>query len=363
MKVESVQARRFAIPLNPALADATHGVISHFTLVTVRVRAQDGLTGVGLTYTVGGTGGSAITAMINDDLAPLISGQDPRNTEALWESMWEHTHYVGRGGPASFAISAIDIALWDLKAKALQEPLWRLLGGFDPRVRAYASGIDLNLSLPALEAQTRANVQCGYRAVKMKVGRPGLSEDLERVQAVREVLGPDRTLMVDANMKWGVDEAIRASRVLAKHDVYWLEEPIAPSDVRGYVRTLREGALPVAAGENLHTVAEFETLISAGGVSFPEPDVTNCGGVTAWRKIAHLSEVRHLPVTTHGVHDLHVSLLASVPNASFLEIHGFGLAPYLTDPVQVADGHAVAPEVPGHGVNFRWSEMEPHRQA
>ncbi len=362
MQVESVQVSRYSIPLRPALGDATHGIMSHFTLVVVQVRARGGLTGVGYTYTVGRTGGSAITAMITDDLAPLITGEDPRSVEFLWKLMWERTHYVGRGGPASFAISAVDVALWDLKAKSFHEPLWRLLGGHDPRVQAYASGIDLHLTLPELEAQTRASIKRGFSAIKMKVGRPSLGEDLERVRAVREWLGPEKFLMVDANMAWSVDEAIRASRALAENDVYWLEEPTTPSDVQGHVRILHEGALPIAAGENLHTLAEFEALISAGGVTFPEPDVTNCGGVTAWRKIAHLAEARNLPVTTHGVHDIHVSLLASIPNASLLEIHGFGLAPYLTDPVQVSDGFAEAPETPGHGVDFRWEDLEHHRQ-
>ncbi len=363
MKVESVQAAQYWIPLEQALGDSTHGIISEFTLVTVQVRAHEGLTGVGYTYTVGRAGGSAITAMVNDDLGPLITGEDPRRVEALWKSMWEHTHYVGRGGPASFAISAVDIALWDLKAKAVREPLWRLLGGHSPKVRTYASGIDLNLSLPALEAQTRASIERGFWAIKMKVGRSTLREDLERVRAVRELLGPDNPLMVDANMKWSVDEAIRASRALAEHDVYWLEEPTIPSDIHGHARIQREGALPIAAGENLHTLGEFEALISAGGVAFPEPDATNCGGVTAWRKIAHVAEGRNLPVTTHGVHELHVSLLASVPNASFLEIHGFGLDPYLVQPLQVTAGSAEAPETPGHGVEFLWGALDPHRRS
>ena len=358
MKIDSVEASRYSIKLSPAVGDAKHGIISHFTLVTVQVRAQGGMMGVGYTYTVGKAGGSAIASLISDDLAPLIAGEDPRRVETLWKAMWERTHYVGRGGPASFAISAVDIALWDLKAKALREPLWRLLGGNQPKVTTYASGIDLNLSLSDLEAQTEQNIRRGFRAIKMKVGRSRLSDDLERVRAVRQILGPDNPLMVDANMKWGVDEAIRASRALAEHDVYWMEEPTVPRDVMGHVRIQREGALPIAAGENLHTIGEFEALISAGGVAFPEPDATNCGGITAWMKIAHLAEARNLPVTTHGVHDLHVSLLAAVPNASLLEVHGFGLDPYLVRPLQITAGTAEAPDRPGHGVDFRWQDLK-----
>jgi L-alanine-DL-glutamate epimerase-like enolase superfamily enzyme len=124
---------------------------------------------------------------------------------------------------------------------------------------------------------------------------------------------------------------------------------------------LREGGLPVAAGENLHTLAEFEHLIAAGGVSFPEPDLSNCGGVTVWLKVAHLAEARNLPVTSHGVHDLHVHLLAAVPNASYLEAHGFGLERFVAHPLEVRDGVAVAPERPGHGVDLDWKGLEPLR--
>ena len=176
--------------------------------------------------------------------------------------------------------------------------------------------------------------------------------------AVRELLGPDPPLMVDANMRWSADEAIRASRALAAHDVFWLEEPTLPDDVAGQVRIVRDGALPVAAGENLRTLHEFERLIGAGGVSFPEPDVSNCGGVTVWLKVAHVAEAHNLPVTSHGVHDLHVHLLAAVPNASYLEVHGFGLERFIAHPLQLTDGEAVAPDRPGHGVELDWQALE-----
>ena len=360
MKLDSVHVSRYSIPLKRPVGDATHGIISEFALVTVKVRTRDGLEGLGYTYTVGKAGGAAIASIIRDDLATVLRGEDPRRVESLWKAMWKHTHYVGRGGPASFAISAVDIALWDLKAKAVREPLWRLLGGHDPSVRAYASGIDLNLPLGELEQQTQVSLNLGFRAIKMKVGRPRLSEDLLRVKAIRDLLGPDNPLMVDANMKWSVEEAIRASRALAEYDVYWLEEPTSPTDVLGHVRIQREGRLPVAAGENLRTLSEFEAMISAGGVAFPEPDVSNCGGITGWLKIAHVAEARHLPVTSHGVHDIHVSLLAAVPNASFLEIHGFGLDRFLVQSLVVSAGCAEAPDRPGHGVEFRWADLKRH---
>lgn len=361
MRIERAETQCFDIPLPEALSDSTHGTIRSFAVVTVRLQADNGLAGLGYTYTVGTAGAAAVANLIERDLAPIVRAGDPRRVSAQWDAMWRATHYVGRGGPASFAMSAVDIALWDLKAKALQEPLWRLLGGHDRRVRAYAGGIDLALPLAELERQTRRNVERGFRAIKMKVGRARLREDLERVAAVRKLLGPDLPLMVDANMKWSVPEAIRASRALAEFDVYWLEEPTAPNDVAGHVRIQREGSLPVAAGENLHTLEEFAAMLQAGGAAFPEPDVSNCGGVTVWMKVARLAEALNLPVTSHGVHDLHVSLLAAVPNASFLEVHGFGLERFLKHPLEIADGHAEAPERPGHGVDFDWDALGRHR--
>lgn len=362
MRLDQLEVARYSVPLPHVLSDATHGEIREFGLVTVRVQIRKGLEGLGYTYTVGNVGAAAIESLIKDDLAPLLSCRDLRCTEALWADMWQATHYVGRGGPASFAISAVDTAVWDAKAKGYSEPLWRLLGGSSPTVRAYAGGIDLGFSLDQLVDQARSNLRRGFGALKVKVGGDRLRDDLERVAALRDILGPDGPLMVDANMKWSVSEAIRASRALADFGVYWLEEPTAPADVDGHVRIQREGALPVAAGENLHTLAEFEAMISAGAVAFPEPDLTNCGGVTAWMKIAHLAEAHNLPVTSHGVHDLHVSLLAAVPNASFLEVHGFGLDPFLENPLEVSRGYATASERPGHGVELRWDLLQAHRQ-
>src|SRR5215510_3819182 len=360
MAIHAIEVGHYRIPLPAVLSDSTHGEISHFELVTARLRADDGAEGLGYTYTVG-AGGAAIRALIVRDLAPLLTGADETRIEALWQAMWWRLHYVGRGGPASFAIAAVDVALWDLRARRHGLPLWRLLGGHAPRVPAYAGGIDLQFPLERLLRQTEANLQRGFRAIKMKVGRPRLGDDLERVSAMRRLLGPDTPLMVDANRRWTADEAIRASRALATHDVFWLEEPTLPDDVTGHARILRDGALPIAAGENLHTLAEFERLIDAGGVSFPEPDVSNCGGVTVWLKVAHLAEARNLPVTSHGVHDLHVHLLAAVPNASYLEVHGFGLERFMAEPLAIRDGVATAPDRPGHGVELDWKGLEPLR--
>jgi L-alanine-DL-glutamate epimerase-like enolase superfamily enzyme len=361
MKIAAVECAHYRIPLPEPLSDSTHGEMSAFELVTARVRDDEGGEGVGYTYTVG-RGAPAILAVLERDLAPLVTGEDARRSERIWERMWWGLHYVGRGGIAGFALSALDIALWDLAGKRQGEPLWRLLGGHDPQVRAYAGGIDLDFSDEALLEQAQGFLAQGFRAIKMKVGRPSLADDLRRVAAMRELLGADFPLLVDANMRWRVDEAIRASRALADYGVYWLEEPTIPDDVEGHVAIMRQGALPVAAGENLHTLYEFQRYVTAGAVAFPEPDITNCGGITVWLKVARLAEAHNLPVTSHGVHDVHVHLLAAVPNASLLEVHGFGLERYLAHPLAITDGLATAPDRPGHGVELDWAALEEHRQ-
>jgi L-alanine-DL-glutamate epimerase-like enolase superfamily enzyme len=350
----------YRIPLPVVLSDSTHGDIAEFELVTVRVRDAAGIEGLGYTYTVG-RGGAAVVALIRHDLSPVLLGAEPDRIEALWQRMWWALHYGGRGGSASLAISAVDIALWDLKARRFGTPLWRLLGGHDPRVPAYAGGIDLDFSLDQLLCQTDDNLKRGFRAIKMKVGRSRFSEDLERVRAMRDHLGADFPLMVDANMRWSVDEAVRAAPGLSEFAVYWLEEPTIPDDVEGHRRIVRDGGLPIATGENLHTLYEFKQMIASGGVTFPEADVTNCGGVTVFMKIAHMAEAFNLPITSHGAHDITIQLLAALPNRSYLEVHGFGLERFLTHSLELQDGFATVSERPGHGVEFDWQTLDTAR--
>lgn len=354
--IRAVEPGFYRIPLPQVLTDSTHGAMQAFELVTVRVRDAEGAEGVGYTYTVG-RNGAAVHAVLAREIAELAAGAEAARIAALWHKLWWALHYGGRGGPTVLALSAFDMALWDLKARRAKLPLWSLLGGYDPDVPVYAGGIDLDLPLDALLRQTDDNRAKGFRAIKMKVGRPHLHEDVERVAAMRAHLGPGFPLMVDANMKWGVDEAIRAARALAPHDLTWLEEPTIPDDPAGHARIVREGGLPVAAGENLRSLWEFKAYIAGGAVTYPEPDVTNCGGVTAFMKVARLAEAFNLPVTSHGAHDVTVHLLAACPNRSYLEAHGFGLERYIAEPLAIAQGKARAPDRPGHGIVFDWAGL------
>ncbi|MEO0912467.1 MAG: mandelate racemase/muconate lactonizing enzyme family protein [Pseudomonadota bacterium] len=354
-KIDHIQANRYRIPLDTPLTDAMHGTQTAFEVITVQVTDAEGATGVGYTFTPGQNGGS-IHAAARETLLPAM-GEDADRIEYLWEKIWWHTHYGGRGGAAHFALSAFDTALWDLKAKHAGLPLWRLLGGYDPAVKAYAGGIDLDLTADELLAQTDGNLSKGFRAIKMKVGRDRLAEDVEKIAAMREHLGPDTPLMVDANMKYTVEEALRAARAFAPYDLTWFEEPIPPDNLMGHKRLTDHSEIPIAAGENLRTINDFANLI-AHGVAFPEPDVTNCGGVTSFMKVAHLAEAHGLPVTSHGAHDITVHLLAACPNASFLEAHGFGLDAFIAHPLELKEGRAIAPERPGHGMEFDWEALK-----
>jgi L-alanine-DL-glutamate epimerase-like enolase superfamily enzyme len=354
--IAALEVGCYHVPLPLVLSDSTHGDIHHFALVTVRAKDKDGAEGLGYTYTVG-AGGRAVASLIRDDLAPILVGQDSERIEALWQRMWWGLHYGGRGGMVALAISAVDIALWDLAGKRVGKPLWRLLGGFDPKVPCYAGGIDLQFPLEQLLAQSDDFIAQGFRAIKMKVGRVRLSEDVTRVAAMRKKLGDGFPLMADANMGWSVDAAVRAARALADYNLVWLEEPTIPDDVAGHARIVAQGGVPIATGENLHTLYEFQQMISARGVTYPEPDVSNCGGITVFMKVCKLAEAFNLPITSHGVHDLTVHLLAAAPNRSYLEVHGFGLDRYMAEPMRIVDGLAIAPERPGHGVTLDWQAL------
>ncbi|MFL5159531.1 MAG: mandelate racemase/muconate lactonizing enzyme family protein [Microvirga sp.] len=356
-RITSIEPGFYRIPLPTVLTDSMHGEMRAFELNTVRIRDSDGAEGVGYTFTVG-RNGAAIDTILARELPEIMDGEEADEIERLWHKAWWALHYGGRGGPTVLALSAFDMALWDLKSKRAHLPLWKALGGFDAKVPCYAGGIDLDLPLDKLLRQTDDNLGKGFRAIKMKVGRANLFEDVERVKAMREHLGAGFPLMADANMKWSVDGAIRAARALQPFDLTWLEEPTIPDDPAGHARIVREGGLPIAAGENLRTLWEFKLYVAGGGVTYPEPDVTNCGGVTPFMKIAHLAEAFNLPVTSHGAHDVTVHLLAACPNRSYLEAHGFGLERYIAEPLEIQDGFALAPDRPGHGIAFDWKGLD-----
>jgi L-alanine-DL-glutamate epimerase-like enolase superfamily enzyme len=360
MIITDFETKHYRLPLSSTMKDSTHGDMTHFEVIMVKLGTDEGVQGLGYTYTIG-YGGDAIRSLIDEVIKPIFLSANPRRIEYLWDQMWWKLHYIGRGGLASFAISAADVALWDLIGNKEQVPLWQLLGGHDNLIKPYAGGIDLHLSLDELLEKIQRDIDAGFRAIKIKVGQEHLREDVARVEAVRGLIGPDIRLMVDANMRWDVETAIRAARQLKKFDVYWLEEPTIPDDVTGHARIASEGGVPIATGENIHTIYEFRNMIENGHIAFPEPDVSNIGGITNWLRVARLAYANNLPVTTHGVHELHLHLLASIPNSSYLEVHSFGLERFFIDPPAIIDGLMTAPDHPGHGVKFDWQSLKPFK--
>lgn len=349
----------YKIPLKEVLSDAMHGDHTHFDVIVCKLYTEDGYEGVGYTYT-GGKGGEAIVSLIEKELIPYVQGKDSRRVEAHWHKMNEVLHYVGRGGILSFAISAVDIALWDIRCKRLNQPLWQVAGGHSNSTRCYAGGIDLNFSKEKLLSNIQGYLDRGFKSVKIKVGQPNMQDDIDRIRAVRELIGNDISFMIDANYSLTVPQAIKLGRAVEDVNIDWFEEPTNPDDLYGYKQISEKQNIPLSMGENLHTVYEFNHAVRHAGLSYLQPDASNIGGITGWLKVANLAYVNNMPICTHGMHELHVSLMASQPNAGNMEVHSFPIDEYTTSPLQLVDGRAVAPDLPGIGVEFDESLLKPH---
>jgi D-arabinonate dehydratase len=365
MRVVSVESLIVRLPLARTVFLSNES-FSAREFNVARVHTDEGLVGVGY-----GRGGRLVHAALELEVAPLLVGRDPLATEAIWSDVYRRTALVGRRGAILRALSVADIALWDLKAKALGLPLFRLLGGERPQVPAYVSGgyYRQGQSPGDLAAEIVAYVERGFRAVKIRVGRLPLAEDSARVAAVRAAIGDDVELMVDANQGYATAaEAIRAGRAFEAAGVRWLEEPLSSDDMAGTVEVAAALDLPVAGGEVESTRFAFRELVERRALDILQPDVTVVGGVSEWLKVAALAAAAHLPLAPHYFFEVHAQLAAATPGTIYVEYFYpdadiISFDPLLLEPLEPRDGWLHLPERPGLGLELREDAVERYRAA
>jgi L-alanine-DL-glutamate epimerase-like enolase superfamily enzyme len=322
----------------------------------VRVFTDQGLIGTGYSYTIG-TGGSSVVGLLRDHLAPRLIGRDPAEIERIWKDLFFATHATAVGAITSLALAAIDTALWDLRCLASGQPLWKEAGGAQPRVPVYTTeGGWLHIDTAAIVQDTLAAKAKGFRGAKVKVGRPHVAEDVERLATVREAVGSGFEIMVDANQAFTLGEAIRRARHYEALDLAWFEEPLPAEDLGGHIRLAASTSVPIAVGESLYHPSHFREYLQRGACSIVQADVARIGGITPWLKVAHLAETFNMPICPHFLMELHVSLCAAVPNAAWVE-----WIPQLDDiassRMAVEDGMAIAPAEPGLGIAWDYQAI------
>jgi L-alanine-DL-glutamate epimerase-like enolase superfamily enzyme len=359
MRIDAIDSAYYRLPLE-AMGDAGHGAIDSEEIVTVKLRAG-GLEGHGYAYTIG-RGGRAVQALIEHDLAPLLLGRDATGIAALWDLMWQRLLYVGRGGLASFAIAALDIALWDLRGLAERKPLYRLLNASSKEIPAYGSGVDLPKPMDALLKQTESFLARGLPGVKVKVGKPDPKEDEARIAAVRRLIGDKVDLMVDANMAWSAEEALERGRRLEPFGLYWYEEPAIPEDVAGHARLARELAVPIAVGESLHSPHEFRRYVDERAVEVVQIDPVTNGGISASLRALQMANAAGLKASSHYCDELAAHLLCAATEPVYLEKHAFALDRYLEAPQVMKNGRVRPSEAAGTGMRFSENALAPYRR-
>jgi len=343
------------VPFRP-MTDAINTLPTAMSYAFVHITTDEGTSGIGICH-----GGAVEKALVEGILAPQVVGEDPLNTERLWEKMYWATLQQGRRGAAVIAISTIDIALWDLKGKMLGLPVHRLLGGHRDRVASYGSGVNLNYTNEELVREMRGYVDAGFKIVKMKIGRRDPSEDLNRVKLVREAIGPDVDLALDANNGWSLQTAVRMARKLEEYDIYWLEEPILADEMDNLAKLARETTIPIAIGENHYTKWEFKELMESGAAGVIQADIGKCGGVTEFIKIAAMADAYGLPVCPHHTEYIDVACVAAIPNGLFHEyIKEFWspMGQLFVDPIQPRDGEISPSDKPGFGIELDAKGLE-----
>jgi L-alanine-DL-glutamate epimerase-like enolase superfamily enzyme len=361
-KIVRVEAATAVVPLDRVTAFSNR-TIREREYGLVRVTTEDGAQGIGFCY-AGTKGGSLVTQAVRELLAPVLLGDEAHRVEGLWRDMYQETILHGRTGSVMRAISAVDIALWDRNARAADLPLWQYLGSVESQsVAAYASGgyYRDGKGPEQLADEMRAYLELGFRAVKLKVGRLDPGEDEDRIAAVREAIGPDVLMMLDANNAWSdLPSALLALRRWEPYDPYWIEEPFSPDDVDNHVRLAGATHVLVATGEIEAGRWRHRELLEKGAAAILQTDAAVCGGITEFRRIAATADSFGVTVCPHWFHDLHIHLVGSSPNARFVEYFAddqvLNFARLLSVQLSIEDGRLLLPRTPGLGFDFAEEE-------
>jgi len=292
---------------------------------------------------------------LRNSMLGKIKGENPFDVERIWDRMYRYNRKPVAKGDYIKVMGSVDIAVWDIIGKALNLPVYKVLGGFQKKIRVYAAGgyYEEGKTINDLASEMKAYVAEGFHAVKMKVGGAPFGEDVERVMAVRETIGPNIDLLLDANNKWNAYEAIRFGRAVEKYNPFWFEEPVEPDDFNGCAEVKQALDIPVVAGENEYTRWGCRDLIQAGSADILNLDTVKAGGITEYRKISALASAFHIPVAPHGSPHMAIHLLASLDNALIMETYPAVESQF--NPVlplyPVTDGYVTVPETPGLGID------------
>lgn len=354
-RIEKVELQMVDLIPKVLRTDAIQSFDSQQTPI-VKITDSDGAVGCGYSYTIG-QGGPAIMSLLKETLAPQLLGEDAENIERIWKSLLFSTHATAVGAITSLAIAAIDTALWDLRARKAKLPLYKLVGGSKSEVPMYTTeGGWLHINTEDLVSDALQAQANGFSGSKIKIGKPHLSEDRERLQAVREAVGPRFEIMVDANQAFGRAEATRRAQMLEEFNIAWFEEPLPADDVQEHVRLAASTSVPIAVGESMYSISQFKDYLSMGAASIVQVDVARIGGVTPWLKVAHMAEAFNVVVCPHFLMELHVSLVCGIPNAPWLEY-----IPQLDDitsqGMSMEEGKAIPSEEPGIGIEWDWDKI------
>ena len=346
MKITGFETTALRIPVKEAFVGSV--AFECFNPVVVELSTDEGLRAHGLAMVFNNFHVGLLKSCV-DAVAEVVVGGELARWAELWERLRRCSVRIGSDGLGVYAMAAVDMALWNLRAKALEMPLATLLGGCRDEVPVYASNyLWRDRSIDALQREAAGLVQQGFRAVKMRMGWKPRHEDLERLRAVREAVGPKVDIMVDTLWVWTVYDAIVMGREMEKLGVYWLEDPIPTHDVAGLAEIAHALDMPLVAGENVSSKRGFRELFERRATDVAMIDVQAVGGVTEWMKVAAMAEAFNLPAVSHLFDEFSVHLVAAVPNGTWTE-HMPWWEDIYQEPPQPKNGWIKVPQTPGIG--------------